>query len=228
MKYLKILIFCTFIICTNLTLKSQCMGDETYTDIFYTHEYKPGDVGKADINYKRKIFGTSVNIIIDWSTLNIQNNILLTEKIVKFNVENAIIKHNAALFFASNPSLSSVDINVFFSKNCKSGIRIIFELERNAELACCNFLDFDENLIEDFNTGSEIKKTFKQYKSMPCGTKCCLKSYTVNKVWNPIYSRFDYNWGSPTISTYSECTSNPIYLDCITGQPRPCTGDCND
>lgn len=74
------------------------------------------------------------------------------------------------------------------------------------------------------------KKIFVKYKTMPCGTKCCMKTFTIEKQWGAVYNKYVYqNINAPAVSTYSECTSNPVYQDCLNpSQTRPCTGDCDE
>jgi hypothetical protein len=227
MKINKLYLILIIILLNLSNTYSQCVPDLTYTDDSVLLQYSTNDIGGAAVNFKKSVVGSNINVIIDWSTLAIYDNVLLSEKIVKMNLQNLIIRNLAKDYFDANPGQFFVDINTYFEKNCGANIQILYELDQDAQLACCNQLEFNSSIIENFNTGTEIKKTFKMKKRIKCGTKCCIKTFTVQKQWNAIYNRYDYNLGTPVVSTYSDCTNTPIFLDCTTQLPVPCTGYCD-
>ena len=118
----------------------------------------------------------------------------------------------------------SCTINVYYKTECNVRASVYLNLETEYTVECCDpGKSIDNDIISFVENGTNYKILQFSY-GKPCGEKCCKRVYSCSR------QTTGYSWytvvSDPTFVSVTNCNNSSNYIDCYTGEPIPCEGDC--
>lgn len=180
------------------------------------------------IDYKTIINGNTIDVKIDWSSL--QNTPTGNLQSLNFNFTDEELQGFAVLAvlhdILHNKSEGDViNIRIYESATCTITHNCYFKTETNFSTIC-----IDPELTDiatKFNPNGQESYWVKDWTE-DCGIKCCIYNYAIT-VGPPDIKVGGHNYtiNSVTASDYTTCTPSGTY-DCKrTTVPEQCTGNCD-
>lgn len=223
MKSLILIIFCFIMLFNTNILKSQNACDDNTGYATGSASWSVAEIpGEASVDYKYKSnSATNKDIKIDWSTFVKTSNPLLEDEMLKELLIQEILRSVAG------PPGVTTTVNFYYKKECSARLKSIVLLSANANLDCCpNGVTVPEGVIQEKIVGLNNRRVIYNYKSVPCGEKCCKKVYNVYKDYDR--GKIIYSISGPSTFSVENCDTNSSYTDCETNQPIPCESpDCS-
>lgn len=193
-----------------------------HIDVVYRHF---GKIGSVDYLSRTNGLGM-IEISVDWTTLTNKMN-GLSDKAIQEIVEYEILSS-----FAPCPGHDGFEgqtintqIAIVYKTKCFVNTKCALKLDAIQEVECCDDPEINPKIYE-----YEDNRYIEYSKQIECGFKCCQRIYTVTCYWDHIYYRW-FTSLSPTFTkeTYpgSNCSGGSTFIDCLTGQPIPCQGNCD-
>jgi hypothetical protein len=193
-----------------------------HIDVVYRHF---GDIGSVD--YLSRTNGSGmIEISIDWTTLT-NKMIGLSDKAIQEIVEYEILSSFALCpgYDGFEGQTINTQIAIVYKTKCFVNTRCALKLDRELQIECCD----DPETNPDFFVHEGTHYIERKFP-IECGFKCCQRIYTVTCYWDHIYYRW-FTSLSPTFTkeTYpgADCSGGSTFIDCLTGQPIPCQGNCD-
>ncbi len=201
--------------------QSFCPEDYTNWDKGYS-DYDLGQYGSMTSSefFYRSNGNFSYDIVMDWSTFVNENDFISNSALRKIFEMEAI--YNVV------PDIQgpyNCTVNVYYETDCSVTSNVYINLDRDFTIACCDDgINVTDDIIDFLENGVHYK-VIKWSRSQYCGKKCCKRVYSCQRYFDGATWRTKVN--SPTFVSVTNCDGSSNYIDCKSGEPIPCTGDCN-